>query len=71
MNLIPVRNANLPITRNTAYKWLCTQRYPGLLLKVAGKLFFDLDEWLSMAEQARKEQVDKAARIDRNMESRA
>ncbi len=48
MNYLEVRKAakkdELPISMHTAYKWHSLKKYPALVFKIAGKLFFDLDE---------------------------
>lgn len=67
MNLIEVKKAaeagELPVSIHTVYKWHHKKRYPALILKVGGKLFFDNDEWDRMAERARDNQVKEAKRI--------
>jgi len=50
----------LPVSLPTIYKWHSQKKHPALVLKVANKLFFDLDEWNRMAEQAVRKQVKKA-----------
>ena len=68
MKLVEVSSAkksSLPIAKNTAYKWHSLKKYPRLIYKVGGKLFFDLDEWGIMAEKARTMQVKEASRIYR------
>jgi len=51
------RHKELPISIHTAYKWHSLKKYPELLYKVAGKLFFDRDEWQEMSSQAKQKQV--------------
>ncbi|ACN14840.1 hypothetical protein HRM2_17340 [Desulforapulum autotrophicum HRM2] len=67
MNLVEVKKAadagQLPVSVHTIYKWNCKKTHPALVLKIAGKLFFDNDEWLKMAERARDAQVKEAKRI--------
>ena len=67
MNLIEVKKASetgeLPISIHTVYKWHSKKRYPALILKIAGKLFLDRDEWLNMAQRTRDTQVKEAKRI--------
>jgi hypothetical protein len=67
MKLIQVKKAYekgiLPIALNTAYKWSSLKKYPKLLLKVTGKLFFDQDEWENMAKQSVKAQLKEANRL--------
>jgi hypothetical protein len=63
MALIPVRNATsteMPISKNTAYKWHSMKKHPNLIYKVGGKLFFDSHEWQKMADKAKKEQIKTA-----------
>ena len=67
MNLVEVkkgsRNGDLPISIHTVYKWHSMKRYPALIIKLAGKLFFDKDEWLRMAEETKEMQIKKAKAI--------
>lgn len=66
MNLVEVRNAKegvLPFTGNTIYKFHSLKRYPGIIFKVGGKLFFDLDEWKKEVEISRARNVKISARI--------
>ena len=67
MKLIEVKKAadagQLPVSKHTCYKWSTKKTYPALVLKITGKLFFDLDEWSAMAERARDAQVKEAKRI--------
>ena len=64
MNLILAKEASnkgtLPVALPTIYKWHSQKRHPALVVKVANKLFVDLDEWNRMGEQAVREQVKKA-----------
>ena len=65
MNLIEVRKAipgELPFTTNTIYKFHSTERYPEMILKVARKLFFDIEAWELLVEATRQQQVVKAKR---------
>lgn len=66
-NYIEIRQAaetgTLPISRHTAYKWHSMQRYPRLIVKVAGKLFFDQGEWQRMCQDAADAQAKKAHRL--------
>jgi hypothetical protein len=43
----------LPFSKHTLYRWSSTNKYPNLILKISGKLFFDHDEWLKMAAETR------------------
>jgi hypothetical protein len=67
MKIVEVAKAaktnELPISVHTAYKWHTLKKYPRLVYKVTGKLFFDLEEWEQMALQARDKNVKTAARI--------
>jgi len=63
MNLIEVRKikpGDSPFAKNSIYKFHSTGRYPGIILKVAGKLFFDIEAWERLVEETRKKQVKKA-----------
>jgi len=67
MNYLEVRKSarldELPISIHTAYKWHSLKKYPALVFKIAGKLFFDLDEWQNMAEQSKARQTKEANRL--------
>ncbi len=67
MNLIPVKDAHekgtLPISLATAYTWHSLKKYPGLLFKVANKLFMDKDEWDNMAIRAREKQIEESKKL--------
>jgi len=68
MDLIEISTANhgeLPISKNTAYKWHSLKKYPRLVYKVGGKLFFDAGEWETMANQAKEENARKSERARR------
>ena len=65
MDLVELSKAKpgeLPVSTATAYKWRTEQKYPALLIKVGGKLFFDRQEWRRMAEASRDHQVRQAER---------
>ena len=65
-NLIQIRKAQkeeIPITKNTAYKWHSEKRYPHVVYKVGGILFFDLLEWDEMAEKAKAANVKSAEKL--------
>jgi len=57
-------NGNLPIALNTAYCWNSRKRYPKLIVKVAGKLFWNCAEWDRMGEEAMENQIKEAKRIN-------
>lgn len=68
MNLIEIRKAQpeeLPLAKNTIYKFHSIGRYPGMILKVAGKLFFDIDAWEQMVEETRAKQIKKSAHLQK------
>ncbi|MEN8134345.1 MAG: hypothetical protein ABFS18_02245 [Thermodesulfobacteriota bacterium] len=63
MNQVEIRKiqkGDIPISRNTAYKWHSEKKHPNLVYKVAGILIFDLDEWEKMSQKAKKENVKNA-----------
>ena len=65
-NLVEIRKSNpseIPFTRNTCYKFHSQKKYPRLILRVGGKLFFDLDEWERMVEESRQKQVAVAKEL--------
>jgi len=62
----------IPITKTTALnangiwhsastfrKWHHMSKYPRVIVKVAGRLFVDVDEWHKMAAENVEEQVKK------------
>lgn len=70
MNLILISKAqveDLPIAKNTAYKWHSLRKYPQLIYKVAGKLFFDQEEWERMALAAQERTSRESDHIRRGI----
>jgi len=66
MNQVEIRKAqkgDMPITRNTAYKWHSEKKHPNLVYKVAGILVFDQDEWEKMSQKAKAANVKSANRL--------
>ena len=67
MNLINAKKGHeegtLPVKLSTIYKWHSLNQYPCLVVKVTGKLFFDMDEWENMARKSIKNQEKEASRI--------
>lgn len=63
MNLVPVKQTSIPLETNTLYKYHSIKKYPALIIKVAGKLFVDEDEWERMVEAARESQIKEATRV--------
>jgi hypothetical protein len=61
MNLVPL--AESPINLHTGYKYHSTKKHPGLVLKVAGRLFVDMDEWHNLAKAVRDQQLKEAKRL--------
>ena len=57
------RNGQLPMSFHTAYKYHSQKKYPNLIFKVAGKLYFDRDEWELMAERAKEKQAREAQQL--------
>lgn len=56
MRLIEISKAKpgeIPISKHTAYKWHSQGKFPKLIFKALGKVFFDVEEWENMARQAR------------------
>jgi len=68
MDLIELKKSaqagELPVTLSTAYKWHSKKTHPRLILKIAGKLFWDKEEWINMGKTARDQQVKEAKRIN-------
>ena len=68
MVLLEIKTAEpdeLPIAKATAYKWHSLKRYPRLIFKVGGILFFDMDEWMDMCKAAREENAKHSKHINR------
>ena len=68
MNRIAVKSAEkgeMPWERNTAYKFHSMKKYPHVLYKVGGILFFDVEAWEQMAKDAQTKQVEASNRIRR------
>lgn len=72
-NVITVRNAKpgeLPLAKATIYKKKSLMELPKLIYKVPGVgVVFDLDEWTSMCEESKAENVKKSERIHRPFEA--
>ena len=60
MDLIRITDEKMPIASKTAQNWHSQKKYPGLILLIGGRLFFDLDEWKRMAERIKQQQLQKA-----------
>ncbi len=66
MELIAVGQAKpdkLPLAKNTIYKFHSTKRYPEVIFKVSGKLFFDMAAWKKLVEKSRQREIDEAKRL--------
>ncbi len=66
MEIVEVRKAkagNLPFTKNTCYKFHSLKKFPNLIYKVGGILFFDMEEWAKMAAKAKKEHIRKSSAL--------
>lgn len=64
MDLIEIASARkdqLPFAKTTAYSWHSKGKHPGLIIKVAGKLFFNKTEWARMAKAARAAEIKRSA----------
>ena len=61
MNLIEIRKRQPPYSRNTCYKYHSLKKFPNLIYKVGGILYFDMDEWEKMAQDAKAKNVKQAA----------
>lgn len=56
-NLVPVASweqRQPHFKRPTLYKWMHTQKFPGLFVKFSGRLFVDLDVFDKIIEQGRQ-----------------
>lgn len=57
MELVEVAKAEkgeLPFSKNSIYKFHSLKKHPNMILKIGGKLYFDLEEWRKEAELVRK-----------------
>ena len=69
-SLIQVSKAEkgqLPLSTNSIYKFHCQKKYPAIILKVAGKLFFDMAAWNQEVEKVRAQQVQEAEDLRRGV----
>ncbi len=67
-NLIQVSTATkeqLPLSKHSIYKYHCQKKFPAIILKVAGKLFFDTAAWRREVEKVRARQVKESERLRR------
>ena len=63
---VEVSKANkkeMPPSKNTAYKWHSQKKYPRLIYKIGGILFFDIQEWERMAKDAQAKNVERSKQI--------
>ena len=66
MNLVEVSKAGegvIPFTKNTCYKFHSQKKHPNLIIKIAGKLFCDMDEWQVMAQKAKEKSMKESKRL--------
>jgi len=56
-------DGQMPWTKNTVYKFNCQKRYPKIILKVGGKLFFDKAAWKELVEEERQRGIDTAKHV--------
>ena len=54
-----VETKQVPYALQTLYNFRSRGRYPKLVIKVAGKIYVDVDEWQKMCDDAQAEQVRK------------
>jgi hypothetical protein len=71
-NVVPVRNTKpneLPQARATIYKNHNLKKFPKLIYKIPGVgVVWDNNEWASMCEKAKAEQVKSSERIHRPLD---
>ncbi len=60
---IPIKDDRVPVAVGTCYQWYHKNKYPGLIIKVAGKLLFDLKKWDDMIHDARKNLKKESAHV--------
>jgi len=69
MEIVQIRKmkkGDLPFTKNSCYKFHSMKKFPNLIYKVGGILFFDMEEWAKMAEKAKKEHIRKSSVLREN-----
>ena len=48
------KDPRVPFRPSTLYKWMHTNKYPGLFVKLSGSVFVDLDRLGKIAEAGRR-----------------
>ncbi len=74
MNLLPVRSTDptdLPWSPNSIYKYSSENRYPEIIIRLDGKLFFDMDAFEKLVRKTRDAQVKKSKIARRGTEDHA
>ncbi len=65
MKLLAIRKAvragDIPFSEGTLHNWHIKKRYPGLILKLGGKLFWDEDQWDDIAKKEKERQIEEAS----------
>ena len=61
------KREDLPLSPNSIYKFHSTKKYPHIILKVCGKLYFDTNAWWREVEAVRKAQVTQAESLRRGV----
>ncbi len=72
MDLVAVRSAkpgDLPFENNSIYKYHAQGRYPDIIFKIDGKLFFDRDAFKEMACKKRDEQITRVMKARRGLQN--
>ena len=60
-----LKEAGIPFTPGTLYKWHCIGKHPELFVKIGRKLCINLDAWNKWVEQAIQKSQMRAAKINK------
>lgn len=67
MALVPVKTVvegQLPFKKGTIYKFSSLRRYPEVILRIDGSLFWDENAWQKLVDDVRERQIAEAKRLD-------
>jgi len=71
MNFITSSDKRMPIGKPRLYNWYRENKYPELIVKVGGKILFDLDLWEKMIQEQIEKNIELAKRTQSEKEKQA
>ena len=62
MEWVKVSDPRVPIDRQTIYRWLKQGKYPELIVRVCGRVLFDIELWNQMIQDQLEQNKKEAHR---------